>query len=190
MKKWLFLISLLVANQAFAHPGHDASFVVALSHPMTGWDHLLTMLIVGIMAYIFPTKKGMALPLIFVSFFSISAAVVSGLQVGGQHIELLNQLILISLIVLPVIHLFIQKLSFSIVAFFIALIGGFHGLTHGVELDVTSTLVISGLILSTILIHAIGYLVAVSLSRKNEWYLKAFTMASGVFAATVFVQSI
>jgi urease accessory protein len=190
MKKWLLLIALLASNQAFAHPNHDISFLSALLHPLTGWDHLLTMLIIGVMAYQFPMKKGVILPTIFVSSFGLSAIFSSGLAVGDGQLHLLNQMILVALIVLPLVHVLLTKLSFSLVTLFVGVIGVFHGVTHAVELDVSSSSVLSGLILSTVAIHAIGFFIAMFVSKKHEWILKAFTICSGIFAATLFVQSI
>ena len=190
MKKSLLLIALLASNQAFAHSNHDTSFVSALLHPLIGWDHLFTMLIIGVMAYQFPMKKGVILPAIFVSSFGLSAIFSSGLGVADGQLHLLNQMILVALIVLPLVHVLLTKLSFVVVTLFISMIGVFHGVTHGVELDVSSSSVLAGLILSTLAIHAIGFFVAMFASKKHEWILKGFTICSGVFAATLFVQSI
>ena len=190
MKKWLLLIALLASNQAFAHPNHDTSLYSALLHPVTGWDHLLTMLIIGVMAYQFPMKKGVIFPAIFVSSFGLSAVFSTGLGIGEEQLHLLNQMILVALIVLPLVHVLLTKLSFSLVTLFIGMIGVFHGVTHGVELDASSFPVLAGLILSTIALHTIGFFVAMYASKKHEWALRAFTICSGVFAATLFVQSI
>jgi urease accessory protein len=190
MKKYFLFIVLLASNQAFAHPNHDTSFYSALLHPLIGWDHLLTMLIIGVMAYQFPIKKGVILPAIFVSSFGLSAVFSRGLGIGDEQLHLLNQMILVTLIVLPLVHILLTKLSFSLVTLIIGVIGVFHGVTHGVELDVSSSSVLMGLILSTLTIHAIGFFVAMSASKKHDWILKAFTICSGVFAATLFVQSI
>jgi urease accessory protein len=190
MKKSLLLIALLASNQAFAHSNHDTSFVSALLHPLIGWDHLFTMLIIGVMAYQFPMKKGVILPAIFVTLFGLSAIFSSGLGFRDGQLHLLNQMILVALIVLPLVHIVLTKLSFLAVTLFIGMIGIVHGVTHGVELDVSSSSVLAGLILSTLAIHAIGFFFAMSASKKHEWILKAFTICSGVFAATVFVQSI
>ncbi len=190
MKRWLLLITLLASNQAFAHSSHDTSFLNSLLHPLMGWDHLFTMLIIGVMAYQFSMKKGVILPAIFVGLFGLSAIFSLGLGVGDGQLHLLNQMILVALIVLPLVHVLLTKLSFSLVALFIGVIGIFHGVTHGVELNVSSSSVLTGLILSTLAIHAIGFFVAMFASKKYEWILKAFTICSGFFAATIFVQSI
>jgi len=180
----------MVTNQAFAHPNHDTSLYSALLHPLTGWDHLLTMLIIGVMAYQFPMKKGVILPAIFVSTFGLSAVFSSGLGVGEEQLHLLNQLILVTLIALAVVHVVLTKLPLVLITLAIGMIGVVHGVTHGVELDISSSSVMAGLILSTLAIHAIGFFVAMSITKKHQWVLKAFTICSGVFAATVFVQSI
>lgn len=44
-------IPALVSGSALAHPGHEVSanmFVSGLIHPLTGFDHLLAMLAVGL----------------------------------------------------------------------------------------------------------------------------------------------
>jgi urease accessory protein len=190
MKKILCVLGCLLANQVFAHPGHDASFTAAFLHPLTGWDHLLTMLMVGILAYSLPLQKGLALPFIFVAVFATSAMLVSGLHLETHYTNTLNQLILVALIALPLIHLSVVKLSFAWIAGLVALIASVHGATHGVELDVQSGGVIAGLLLSTALIHGLGFASAMGLSQQHAWVLRVFSFVSGILATVMLLQSI
>lgn len=50
MKKMLALSFLLFTPVVFAHPGHGTGFEAGLAHPLTGLDHILTMVAVGLWA--------------------------------------------------------------------------------------------------------------------------------------------
>ena len=69
MKIFLYVFTFFFSTSVLAHPGHADTFMNAILHPFLGWDHLLTMLIVGVMASILSPKKGIVLPILFVSFF-------------------------------------------------------------------------------------------------------------------------
>ena len=72
----------LWAAPALAHPGHDgASLAAGLAHPLTGLDHLLAMLAVGLLA---ARRGGRALALWPAAF------------VGAMLSTLLNCLIAVS----------------------------------------------------------------------------------------------
>ena len=61
------LALLLAPGLAFAHPGHQASGLMAgLAHPLLGLDHLLTLFAVGLWAAQQQGSARWALPLTFV----------------------------------------------------------------------------------------------------------------------------
>lgn len=51
MKKSILLCTLFFSLPVLAHTDHSDTFFNAFYHPFSGWDHLLTMLIIGMMAY-------------------------------------------------------------------------------------------------------------------------------------------
>ena len=50
MKRILPLLLILTPSVALAHPGHGIGFLAGLEHPLTGMDHLLAMLAIGLWA--------------------------------------------------------------------------------------------------------------------------------------------
>ena len=68
----LFLISC--SSAAVAHPGHADGFLAAVAHPWLGWDHLLAMVLVGVLASGYSGLRGLALPVAFVASLMAAAA--------------------------------------------------------------------------------------------------------------------
>ena len=65
--------ALAVALPAAAHPGHaDNSFGAGLLHPLTGPDHLLALLAVGLWSR--QQRRGMVLPPVFLVLLALGAA--------------------------------------------------------------------------------------------------------------------
>lgn len=79
LRKSLFAIALfLTPAVAFAHAGHDHSGLMAgVAHPVTGLDHLLAMLAVGLWAAQQRGSARWALPLTFVGAMLLGASPVS-----------------------------------------------------------------------------------------------------------------
>ena len=128
------------------------------SHPLEGWDHLVTMLAVGIWAAQMRGKAIWILPLVFVSVMSLGG--IAG--AAGLSIPSVEGIILLSCAVFSV--LITRKIRFStqinvlIVGFF----AFFHGFAHGQEISASASLVsyTLGFMLATLLLHGAGILVA------------------------------
>lgn len=128
------------------------------SHPLEGWDHLVTMLAVGIWAAQMRGKSIWLLPLAFVSVMSLGG--IAG--AAGLSIPSVEGIILLSCAVFSV--LITRKIRFStqvnvlIVGFF----AFFHGFAHGQEISTSASLVsyTLGFMLATLLLHGAGILVA------------------------------
>lgn len=190
MKKSILLFTLFFSLPVLAHTDHSDTFFSAFYHPFSGWDHLLTMLIIGMMACFFPLRRGVLLPIIFVLSFSLAGIVASSFVISSTSMQLLNQLIWISLIGLPIVHFFMTRLSAWGIFSLTGLIGGIHGFTHGVEMSFSSGTVFLGLILATTCIHIIGFGVAQLCVQKNVWIIRAFTVSSGFLGGLALIQSI
>ena len=128
------------------------------SHPLTGWDHLVTMLAVGIWAAQLRGRAIWMLPLAFVGVMSLGGLAGS----MGFSIPSVEGLILLSCAVFSVLITrkvrFNTKINVMIVAFF----GFFHGFAHGHEISASASLVsyTLGFMLATLLLHGTGILVA------------------------------
>ena len=94
MKKSILLFTLFFSLPVLAHTDHSDTFFSAFYHPFSGWDHLLTMLIIGMMACFFPLRRAVLLPIIFVLSFSLAGIVASSFIISSTTVQLLNQLII------------------------------------------------------------------------------------------------
>jgi urease accessory protein len=135
-----------------------AGWTNGFSHPLHGWDHLLTMLAVGIWAAQMRGKAIWLLPLAFVSVMSLGGMV----GAVGVTIPLVEGIILLSCAVFSVLITrrirFSNKINVLIVAFF----AFFHGFAHGQEISTSASLLsyTLGFMLATLLLHGAGILVA------------------------------
>lgn len=128
------------------------------NHPLMGWDHLVTMLAVGIWAAQLRGQAIWMLPLAFVGVMSLGGLA----GAAGLAIPSVEGIILLSCAVFSV--LITRKVRFSaqvnvlIVAFF----AFFHGFAHGQEISTSASLIsyTLGFMLATLLLHGAGILVA------------------------------
>src|SRR5471032_1211063 len=92
---------LLAAPLAQAHPGHGpADFLTGLIHPLTGWDHLLAMVAVGLWAAQLGGRARWALPAMFVGAMILGAAVgISGARPAGTEAGILASILIFGLVV-------------------------------------------------------------------------------------------
>ena len=102
---------------------------------------------------------------------------------------MLERVVLIAMVLLPIVHFLIQRLSSWVVFSVISLIGSIHGFTHGLEINVYSNFSILGLVLSTAAIHTMGYISGNYLKNNHEWILKSLTVTTGLLGAIGLIQT-
>jgi len=128
------------------------------SHPLGGWDHLLTMLAVGIWAAQLRGQAIWMLPLAFVGVMSLGGLA----GAAGLTIPSVEGIILLSCAVFAV--LITRKIRFSakVNVFIVAFFAFFHGFAHGQEISTSASLLsyTLGFMLATLLLHGAGILVA------------------------------
>ena len=129
------------------------------SHPLEGWDHIVTMLGVGIWAAQLRGKAIWLLPTTFVGVMSLGG--ISGaakyLTVPSAEILIVLSCLVFSFLILRKIR-FDTKINVLIVAFF----AFFHGYAHGAEISASASLIsyTLGFMVATLLLHGAGILVA------------------------------
>lgn len=163
LKRFLFLatILLLVIACVSGHLTHIevVDLTSGFSHPLEGWDHIVTMLGVGIWAAQLRGKSIWLLPLTFVSVMSLGG--VSGaakyLAVPSAEILIILSCLVFSVLIIRKIR-FDTKINMLIVAFF----AFFHGYAHGQEISASASLIsyTLGFMIATLLLHGAGILVA------------------------------
>lgn len=135
----------IIASRDWSH-GFD--------HPLQGWDHLLTMIAVGIWAAQLRGPAIWMLPITFVSVMSLGGVT------GAASVFVPNAEIMIMLSGLVFSVFIVRKVQFTtqinilIVAFF----AFFHGYAHGQEISASASLIsyTLGFVFATLLLHCAG----------------------------------
>jgi urease accessory protein len=162
MRKLLSGLTLAAATLApavaFAHAGHahgeHSGFIHGFMHPITGLDHILAMVTVGILAY---QIGGRALWLVPTTFLAIMAA--GGmLGVAGVSFYFVEPGIAASVVVLGIIVALAVKPPVALAMALVAVFAVFHGYAHGIEapLDGSTAAFGAGFLVATALLHAFG----------------------------------
>jgi urease accessory protein len=173
MRKLLSGLTLAVAAlapaAALAHPGHahdGAGFVSGLLHPVTGLDHILAMVTVGILAY---QIGGRALWLVPSAFLAVMAA--GGLLgLAGVSFYFVEPGVAASVVVLGIIVALALKPPVAVAMAVVALFAVFHGYAHGIEapLDGSTAAYGAGFLLATALLHTAGIALGMLVGRISE----------------------
>jgi len=125
---------LASTSVALAHPGHGPADGIGagFAHPLSGWDHLLAMLAVGIWAA--QLRAPRLIPAAFLLLLAVGAA--GGHLLGA--VPGVEQAIAASVLVLGLLLARAVKLPVSIAAAIVGTFAVFHGLAHGAEMPATA----------------------------------------------------
>lgn len=181
---------IAVSAPALAHPGHDhgSGFAAGLLHPLTGADHMLAMLMVGLWAGLAFPRHWWVCPAAFVSF--MLAGFVYG--ANGGALPIAEILILASLVGLGMALVFEARPPLAISAGIVALFAIGHGFAHGAEMrrGVNSEAFAAGFVITTALIHAVGLGVTrMTALRSPRRVGQAVGVAATLTAATMMWSS-
>lgn len=155
--KILLLFALLFSStNLFAHPlpGTQSGFSNGFFHPLSGLDHILAMVAVGIWAAQAGGKAKWIIPLSFVGLMSLGGVLgMNNISLPFAEIGILVSVVVLGILILAGIRLPI--LVSSILVGFFALC---HGHTHGTELPAAASGVMYaiGFALTTIVLHLSG----------------------------------
>ena len=167
----LIVLALLPAAPALAHPGHgDGTFAAGLLHPLTGLDHILAMLAVGLMAARRGGKAMLGWPAAFV--LSMLAGYALGRVAPGISAD---PAVIASVIVLGAATISSKQAPFGLGLALIAACGLTHGYAHGSEAPGGAGAAFpAGFALSTIALHAAGLGFGVAaLNTRKPWMIRA-----------------
>src|SRR4051794_17979479 len=158
---------VLVPTVAFAHPaiGDVAGLAHGFAHPMSGVDHVLAMVAVGLLA---AQLGGRALWLVPVSFVSVMAAA-GALGMDGVQIPFAEIGIGISIVVLGLLVATRLQLPTVLAMGVVGLFAIFHGHVHGTEMpaDAAGLAYGAGFLAATALLHACGIAIGLGLGRAQ-----------------------
>lgn len=150
----LLLTAALLPQAALAHPGHDQGQLLSgLTHPLGGTDHLLAMVVLGLLAAQAGERTLWALPLAFVG--SMIAGGLAGF--GGLAFPGVEPMILASVIILGALVAMAARLPLTMLLPGVAVFGLAHGWAHGAEGPAGGmALYAAGFAVATMALHGAG----------------------------------
>lgn len=148
--------AMLWPHCAWAHvgSGQAGGFITGLQHPVSGFDHVLAMLAVGLWGAQLGAPALWLLPVVFPMMMAGGACMgLMGYPLPGVEVGIAVSAVVLGLMVLAEAKLKIQ-LAMVIVAFFAI----FHGHAHGTELPAgqSGLLYSMGFVTATGCLHAVG----------------------------------
>lgn len=158
-------VVLLAAQPAWAHVGgaEAAGFLSGLRHPVSGFDHILAMVAVGLWGAQLGAPAIWVLPIAFPMVMALGGMLgLLGIPVPGVEIG-----IALSALVLGAMVLFEVRAPLWIAGVMVAVFAVFHGHAHGAELPAGADglLYSVGFVLATGLLHAFG----IAIGLVHRW---------------------
>lgn len=170
---------LLPAAPALAHPGHALGGVGSgLAHPLTGPDHLLAMVAVGVVAA-FAGKRWLAwaTPAAFVGGMLVGGALgLAGVSIPGTETAIALSVVALGILVATAAHREGAWLPVLVGLFGIA-----HGIAHGAEAPGATSPVayVAGFVAATVVLHTGGAAAGWMLRRAPAVRIAAGALVSG-----------
>lgn len=173
--------AFLPAAAAWAHPGHEHAegFLSGLLHPVTGPDHLLAMIAVGLWAARLGGRALWAVPLAFLGAMALGGV----LGLGRPELGVVEWGIAGSVLVLGVLIAAAVRLPLAAGAGLVGLFALCHGYAHGTEMPLNADAGLYGLgfLLATAALHGLGLAAGLRLGREQR-LVPAVRVAGGLVA--------
>ncbi|HTO32704.1 MAG TPA: HupE/UreJ family protein [Pararhizobium sp.] len=151
---------------AFAHlnPAEHGSLLAGASHPLSGLDHVLVMVAVGLWAAQIGRRALWAVPSAFVGTMAIGFA----LAMTGVQLPFVEPAILASVVALGLLVAMAVRMETIACAAVVGVFALFHGYAHGGELGAAGALPFSiGFVIATALLHLAGIGLGLGISRLS-----------------------
>lgn len=159
---------VLLPTAAFAHPGHlDATGLAhGFAHPITGLDHILAMVMVGVFAWQLGGRAVWLVPATFVAVMALGGV----LGMAGVGVPFVEIGIALSVVVLGAVVALGVKAPLAAAMALVGLFAVFHGHAHGVEMPAGAGGLSYGLgfMLATALLHVAGVAIGVAIGRLAD----------------------
>lgn len=175
----------LLATPALAHTGGApaASAIAGFLHPLSGVDHVLTMISVGTMAALVGGRAMWSVPSAFIAVMLLGA--IAGAT--GMALPMVELGIAVSIVALGVATAFGRSVPESAAVAMAVVFAAFHGHAHGSEIGMTTSAAEfgAGFVVATATLHAAGLFAAMLLSRQFAATGTATVRLAGVGVAAV-----
>ncbi|MGO4738043.1 HupE/UreJ family protein [Bosea sp. 2KB_26] len=162
----LALVLTIMAAPALAHTGMGSvdGLVHGLQHPLTGLDHVLAMIAVGLWAGLIGGRARIAYPVAFVSAMALAGLwAMAGGQLPGAEVGIAFSVVILGLAI--ALNLSPPLAAGALVCGVFAI---FHGFAHGAELpeDASGVSYAIGFVIATSALHGVGLLLASQLAVR------------------------
>ncbi len=150
------LAALAAPSSAWAHikAGEAGGFVTGFNHPISGWDHVLAMVAVGLWGAQLGAPAVWLLPVTFPMVMALGAMMgLLGYPLPGVELG-----IALSALVLGVMVLAEKRPPLWVAAVIVGIFAIFHGHAHGTELPAgqSGLLFSMGFVMATGCLHGVG----------------------------------
>lgn len=179
----IVLTAALMPTAAFAHPdvGGSSGLVHGFMHPIGGLDHILAMVMVGMLAFQLGGRALWMVPATFVLVMGLGGA----LGAAGIAVPFVEMGIALSVIVLGLVVALNVKAPIAVAMGLVGLFAIFHGHAHGAEMPVDASGLEygAGFIAATALLHGLGIGMGFVLGQAGKRYGAVVSRAAGGLAA-------
>ena len=176
----LTVLTLLYSGASLAHPGHDISGLSAgLIHPLSGIDHLLAMIAVGLWAAQNRGSKIWILPAAFILMMAVGAK----FALIYPFLPLVESGIAASVVALGIIIALSLRPSTQMSIVITSLFGLFHGYAHGLEMLGINEVqgYVLGFIVTTAALHLAGIVTVIATRTR---FVKLPQMLGGIITVS------
>lgn len=176
----VLIFLLLCAPTAFAHPqkGDAVGFLTGFRHPISGLDHVLAMVAVGLWGAQLGRPAIWLLPVAFPMVMATGGMLgLMGVPLPGTEYG-----IALSAIMLGAAVMLEVRPPLAVAAILVGIFAIFHGHAHGTELPAgQSALLYSlGFVIATGCLHAVG--IGIGTVHRSGWGQKALRAAGSLVA--------
>lgn len=176
-------VCVLAPSLAFAHTGvgQTVGFAHGFTHPVSGLDHVLAMILVGVLAWQLGGRALWLVPTTFVSVMAIGGA----LGMMGISVPFVEAGIAFSVIVLGAVVALGIRAPAAIAAGVVGLFAIFHGHAHGSEMPVAAAGIVyaAGFMLATSVLHIAGITIGYLIGKISEQQGAIVMRSAGGIAA-------
>lgn len=179
----LTFVFVAVPTAAFAHVGvgETTGLFHGFMHPVSGIDHILCMVAVGVFAFVLGGRALWLVPLSFVGMMAVGFL----LGVSGFQLPFVELGIGLSSVVIGAVAATGRPVPVIGAMALVGVFAVFHGHAHGAEMphDASGLAYAAGFIVATALLHAAGIGAALAVARLVGKYGRIVArVAGGAFA--------
>lgn len=176
----VLIFLLLCAPTAFAHPqkGDAVGFLTGFRHPISGLDHVLAMVAVGLWGAQLGRPAIWLLPVAFPMVMATGGMLgLMGVPLPGTEYG-----IALSAIMLGAAVMLEVRPPLAVAAILVSVFAIFHGHAHGTELPAgqSALLYSMGFVIATGCLHAVG--IGIGTVHRSGWGQKALRVAGSLVA--------